>query len=329
MRARYILAFFAIFLTFINVTAAQAPFTVETRTGSWTDSDRDNREVPYKLYIPKQAQGALPVIIFSHGLGGSREGAVYLLDYLAAHGYLALAVQHKGSDTQAVFGASDPRSANPDAVKGNLRQSTSAAAAIDRFRDIPFAIDSLEEMNRSDPDLRGRVDLSRIGMSGHSYGAITTLALAGQKPAGGRISFSDARIDAAIAYSPSKPRQGDPVEAFAPIRIPTFHMTGTEDTTPLDNGEPATSRQIPYQNIKLADKYLLVFSGGDHMVFSGQAGRGGPRPNDEAFRALVQKSSLAYWDHYLRQTPEARAYLTDGGFKNDLGSLGTYEFVLR
>lgn len=328
MRIRYFIALFATVLTLINVAAADAPIAVETRLGSWTDTNRSNREVPYKLYIPKQSQGTLPIVIFSHGLGGSRDGAVYLLDYLAAHGYVGVAVQHKGSDTQAVFGTTDPRNADPVIVKNNLRQSMSVAAALDRFRDIPFAIDSLEEMNRTDPTLRGRLDLSRIGMSGHSYGAITTLALAGQALAEGRISFSDARINAAIAYSPSKPRQGNPAEAFASVRIPTFHMTGTEDTTPFDNGEPATSRRIPYQNIKLADKYLLVFNGGDHMVFSGRAGRGGPRPNDEAFRALVQKSSLAFWDHYLKRIPAAQAYLASG-FKNDLGTFGTYEFVIR
>ena len=86
---------------------------------------------------------------------------------------------------------------------------------------------------------------------------------------------------------------------------------------------------IPYQNIKFADKFLLVFTGGDHMVFSGVAGRTGPRPNDDKFRELVQKSSLAFWDLYLKKAPEARAYLTNGGLKNDLGAFGTYEFIVR
>ncbi|MEQ1755191.1 MAG: hypothetical protein ABL973_13780 [Micropepsaceae bacterium] len=332
MRIRHIFAVIAAFFVFLNIAAADAVFNVETRLGNWTDDLRSNRDVPYKLYFPKEATGALPIVIFSHGLGGNRDGAQYLLDYLAAHGYVVVAVQHHGSDTPAVFGELGPngfKDMSPATLRNKLRQSVSPAAAIDRFRDIPFAIDSLEEMNRSDASLKGRLDLTRIGMSGHSFGAITALALAGQSTSAGNYSFADIRIKAAIAYSPSKPRQRDPVEAFAAIHIPTFHMTGTEDKNPLDADEPAADRQIPYQHIKTADKFLMVFRGGDHMVYSGRVPDTGPRPNDDAFHALVQKASLAYWDMYLKNMPQARSYLTAGGLKNDLGALGTYEFVVK
>ena len=143
------------------------------------------------------------------------------------------------------------------------------------------------------------------------------------------MSFADGRLAAVIAYSPKKQRQGDPAEIFASIRIPTFHMTGTEDRDPIDLDEPPSSRQIPYQNIRNADKFLMVFNGGDHMVYSGRIGPGGPRPSDERFRELIQKASLAYWDMYLKQSPEARTYLTGNGFNSDLGALGTFEFVVK
>jgi predicted dienelactone hydrolase len=122
---------------------------------------------------------------------------------------------------------------------------------------------------------------------------------------------------------------GDPARAFATIQIPTFHMTGTEDKTPFDNGEPPESRQIPYRNIVGADKYLIVFAGGDHMIFSGRAPRSGPRPNDDRFHALIQKASLAFWDAYLMGNKDAKAYLTDGRFKQDLGDSGAFEFQAR
>jgi predicted dienelactone hydrolase len=312
--------------------ARAAPLNVETILGEWTDGARSNRVVPYKLYIPTNAQGPRPVVIFSHGLGGNRDGAVYLLRHLAENGYAAIAVQHPGSDTPAVFGKLQPEDvANLDraAVREKLRDSLSPQTAADRFRDIPFALDQLERMNAGDARLRGRLDLSRVGMSGHSYGSITTLALAGQSFMGGRMSFADQRIKAAIAYSPSKPRRGNAAEAFASIRVPTFHMTGTEDKNPFDPNEPATTRQEPYRAIATADKFLLVFEGGDHMIFSGRAFRGGPRPNDAKFHALIQKASLAYWDAYLMGNADAKAYLTDGRFAQDLGAGGSFEFQLR
>jgi predicted dienelactone hydrolase len=314
--------------------AHAAPLAVETILGDWTDAARANRVVPFKIYYPPQAQGARPVVIFSHGLGGNREGAEYLLHFLAESGYVAVAVQHPGSDTPAVFGelsANGGGAADFDrsTLPSKLKDSISPQTAAERFRDIPFAIDQLEAMNTSDAKLRGHLDTARLGMSGHSFGAITTMALAGQSLAGGRFSFADRRIKAAIAYSPSKPRRGDPAEAFATIRIPTFHMTGTQDTTPFDAGQPPENRQIPYRNITGADKFLVVFNGGDHMIFSGRALRSGPRPNDDKFHALIQKASLAYWDAYLMGNKDAKAYLTDGRFKQDLGEMGSFEFRLQ
>jgi predicted dienelactone hydrolase len=42
--------------------------------------------------------GAAPVVLFSHGLGGSRTGSVFLGEHWAARGYVAVFLQHPGSD---------------------------------------------------------------------------------------------------------------------------------------------------------------------------------------------------------------------------------------
>jgi len=331
MTLRVIAALALMFLVALSPVRAADKADVETTFGDWTDTARANRVVPYKIYHPVNAQGARPIVIFSHGLGGNREGAEYLLRFLAENGYVTVAVQHPGSDTPAVFGELERNGGALDRVDAadKLKDSTSPQTAAERFRDIPFAIDQLTQMNANDAKLRGRLDLSRVGMSGHSFGALTTLALSGQAFAGGRYSFADPRIKASIAYSPSKPRMGDPARAFAAMQVPIFHMTGTADQTPFDRGAPPESRQIPYRSTTTADKFLIVFNGGDHMIFSGRGLRGETRPNDPKFHALIQKASLAYWDAYLMGNKDAKAYLTDGRFKQDLGADGTYEFQLR
>ncbi len=312
---RILAAAFALLFTLSTANAG-------TILGEWVDPARSGRVVPYKIYTPDQATGPAPVVIFSHGLGGNRDGAVYLLNHLAENGYVAVAVQHAGSDTPAVFSSGAMNQAG-------VRDAISPGKAADRFRDIPFALDELTKMNASDARLKGRLDMSRIGMSGHSYGAVTTMALGGQSFGGGFISFADPRIKAAIVYSPSKPRRGDPAQALANIRMPMFHMTGTNDDNPLDPSDPASDRQIPYRHLVNADKYLLVFKDGDHMIFSGRDFRGGPRPNDPRFHAWIQKASTAYWDAYLKGNADAKAYLTGGKFKAELDQDGTFEFQLR
>jgi predicted dienelactone hydrolase len=330
MRFSNIFLAFALILSVSSARAADLA-SVQTILGTWQDTARNNRIVPYKIYYAPQAAGARAVVIFSHGLGGNREGSEFLLSYLAGNGYVAVAVQHPGSDTPAVFGdaATAPGAIDRNKIETDMTQAMSPSVAVDRFRDIPFAISMLADMNVHDATLRGRLDMERVGMSGHSYGAVTTQALAGQRfPLG--TSFGDPRIKAAIAYSPSKPRSGDATMAFADVHIPTFHMTGTEDKSPIATPDMTPEdRLVPYREIHGADKFLLVLTGGDHMVFSGHRFRGDTNPKDDRWHEIVQRASLAFWDAYLMGKTEARAYLTGGGFAHDLNDDGRFEFVLH
>src|SRR5258708_35446079 len=85
--------------------AATVPYQVETIKFDWVDQKRD-RKVPVKIYYPKDGKGPFPVIIFSHGLGGSRDGYEYLGRYLGGHGYFSVHLQHLGSDSSVWQGVS-------------------------------------------------------------------------------------------------------------------------------------------------------------------------------------------------------------------------------
>jgi predicted dienelactone hydrolase len=59
--------------------------------------EKRSREIPIRVYLPTD-QAAAPVVLFSHGLGGNREGSAFLGKHWAARGYVAVFVQHPGSD---------------------------------------------------------------------------------------------------------------------------------------------------------------------------------------------------------------------------------------
>jgi len=290
------------------------PEPILTRLGEMVDNDRD-RVLPYKLYRPAALSGLHPIVIFSHGLGGSRDGAEYLGAHLAGHGFLALHIQHPGSDQSVFDGAKGPAQI-AQKLKGSLRKPRNA---IDRFRDIPFALDTIEAWNQSG-ELAGHIDLGAIGMSGHSYGARSTLIAAGEKIGRRLTSFKDKRIAAAIAYSPNVPqRQKDPVKAYEEITIPILHVTGTDDQDPLRQTptfDPSV-RTLPFERIPARPQYLLVLEGADHMVFSGRVGRQGQRPNDEAFWSLTKAVSLAFWEATLKSDPAAQNFLQNTALNND------------
>lgn len=284
--------------------------TTRTFYQNWKDSER-NRDVPVKIYINNKATTPAPVVIFSHGLGGSVEAASYLGEYLSDQGYICIHVQHAGSDLNLI------KSAAPDgraAIMERLRTAANGENLRARITDIEFVLSELEKRNQSDPVLRNKLDLSKIGMAGHSFGAGTTLALAGQTYTVGRqtLCFRDPRIKAAIYLSPPVNLQGrDPHDMFGSITVPGLLMTGTEDNSPIGQTD-AKSRVIPYQCIKATDQYLVNFFGGDHMIFSGRTNPLRAR-RDEQFHNQINKIASSFLDAYLKNDKKQQQWLQKNG----------------
>lgn len=285
---------------------------VKTLTLDWHDAARD-RDVPVKIYYPDSAD-VCAVIVFSHGLGGSREGYGYLGDYWAAHGYVSVHVQHAGSDSAVWRDAKNP-------VKALRAAAANPANARNRPRDVSFALDQLGRLNSDkDSPLHGRLDLARVGLAGHSFGSFTTLAtVTPSHPTGGY----DPRIKAAVAMSTPAPKLP---KIYAGIKIPVYHLTGTEDTDRVGSVKDAKDRRIPYDQTQSAPACLLTFEGGDHAVFSGANERKRkPDERDRRFHDLILRSTLAFWDSELKGKVTARAWLHDGDFAAALGKDGVFE----
>jgi predicted dienelactone hydrolase len=302
--------------------AKAGPFAVETASFEWTDAAR-NREVPVKVYYPKDGAGPFPLIVFSHGLGGSREGYEYLGRHWASHGYVSVHVQHKGSDTEVWKGAAN----REEAMKGMRDSLADVTNAIDRPRDVSFVIDSVTKLNAEDARFKGRIDLDRVGMAGHSFGAWTTLAVAGQgSPALARLGkpLADPRVKAAIAMSAPAPAAARRGNAFAGVKIPALHMTGTLDDSPISDSK-AADRRVPFDKIAGVDQFLVTFEGGDHMVFSGRPRAMGGGAKDPLFQDLILQSTTAFWDAYLRGDAAAKTWLAGDGFEKVLGANGKWE----
>ena len=277
---------------------------------TWHDAAR-NRDVPVKIYYPAKGAGPFPVIIFSHGLGGSREGYEYLGRYWAGCGYVSVHLQHLGSDTAVWLSPGGPAAAIKDLKN-----------AVDRVKDVPFAIDQLTALNAAKgAALFGKMDLGEIGISGHSFGGFTTTAVAGEDFGPGLPSGADLRIKAGVAMSAPVPPVGQREHAFEKITIPVFYMTGTLDDSPIGETKAGERRQ-PFDDTAHAESCLVIFKGADHMVFSGHIV---PREADKAYQALICEGSVAFWDAYLKGDKEAKEWLYNGSFTKALGETGTFE----
>jgi len=128
---------------------------------------------------------AAPVVLFSHGLGGNREGSAFLGKHWAMRGYVAVFLQHPGSD-DSVW--KDLPVAQRMAA---LKQAAGLKEFLWRVQDVSAVLDQLDVWNKdSAHSLAGRLDLKHVGMSGHSFGAVTTRAVSGQVPPLGK-GFTD------------------------------------------------------------------------------------------------------------------------------------------
>ena len=293
---------------------------VETIKYEWLDAKR-NRDLPVKIYYPVTEEKGWPVIIFSHGLGGSRDGYEYLGRYWAGRGYVCVHLQHLGSD-DAVWRQSTQM------MKSMKEASANIENAVHRPLDVSFAIDQLEILNREAAPLKGKLDLTRIGIAGHSFGGFTVMAVIGQvfvTRTGNEFTLADKRIKAAIAMSAPVPRNADLKKSFGSIKIPCLHMTGTLDESQVSDVKPA-ERRLPYDNISGAEQYLLTLNGGDHMVFAGVRVNKDKGKKDPIFHELICQVTTAFWEATLKNNVSARDWLWQkDGFEKVLGESGTWE----
>lgn len=256
----------------------------------WEDRSRQ-RPVPCLLYLPPgvSTPAPRPLIVFSHGLGGTRHGYRYLGSHWAAQGCASLHVQHVGSDRQLWSG-----DRNPLQLFGRIRDAASEAEAIARAQDLRWALDSL----LSSP-IAARIDASRCVVAGHSYGANTAMLAVGARlqRLGRTVSFGDARFKAAILISaPPFHGEGDPTAILSAVQVPSLHITATGDDIRIPGYySTAEDRVAIFEAMGGPRKALAVFEGGSHSMFTDRTSPGGFELN-----ARVKTATQALTGAFLR-----------------------------
>jgi dienelactone hydrolase len=251
----------------------------------WADTKRQ-RAVPVRLYWPSAATAStVPLVVFSHGIGGSRRGYSYLGQHWASHGIASLHLQHVGSDSNVWFG-------NPFRLLDRLRDAAQEREATLRPRDLSFALDQLLESSWGE-----RIDNQRIVAAGHSYGANTTLLAAGARVRrdGKPVDLHDERLSAAIVLSaPPFYGESDTARILGPVKLPTLHITATGDVIRIPGYySGADDRIAVFEAIGSKRKALAVFEGGSHSMFTDRPGTGGAELNPRV-KLATKELSLAF-----------------------------------
>jgi predicted dienelactone hydrolase len=306
--------------------AAETPYKLadgpcevqQARNLSLRDSKRD-KDLAVTITYPK-GDGPFPVIVFSHGAGGAGDGRMPLIRFWATHGYIILAPTHADS-------LAHRKERTGEGMRGVIRKlMTDGPGWENRSRDVSFVIDSLSDIEAKVPALKGRMDATRLGVGGHSYGAYTSQLIAGATvdiPGGEKArSFADDRPRAILLLSPqSRGQMGLAEGSWAKITRPMMAVTGTRDFGALGKGPEA--KLDPFKFAPPGDKYAVLIKDAYHMSFLGRAadldfGAGlltlfsspGIEQTDQAaVFDYVKIATIAFWDAYLKQDAKAKECL--------------------
>jgi predicted dienelactone hydrolase len=287
---------------------AALPARAAVQDFSWTDAAR-GRTLPLRVRWPEGA-GPWPVLLFSHGLGGSRDGGEAWGRTWCDAGFVVIHLQHPGSDS-AVW------------VQGlsALRAAANPTQLLNRVADVHFVIDELQRRQAAGDSEWRHVRPQALGVAGHSFGAQTVAALAGRRYPVEAPGLVDPRPRAFIAFSPSV-GQGPltPAQQYGGVHRPFMVLTGSLDGDPFGSYATGEPRWQVYDALPPGAKAGLWLDGADHMSFGGQAralreaGPLGARDaravaGGPAHRALIASLTTLWWRSWLLDDAQARAAL--------------------
>lgn len=199
--------------------------------------------------------GPLPLVLMEHGSGVVPAVYTVLAEGLASHGFIVAATNHPPDSLIAVF--PDGREIRSKPYWPLDADRRTQGVAIGRFaedvlvRDVRFVLDKLQDLNSHDNFWRGHIDMSKIGIVGHSMGG-TTAALATKE---------EMRILAGVNLDGSTyPGMNNDVR---PVQLhkPLLSVLTEEHASDSETGGREYSGST-------SNTYYVVVPGTDHMSFT-------------------------------------------------------------
>lgn len=295
------------------------------------DGARD-KDLQVRIRAPEPTDdqpGPFPLVVFSHGMGGSSAAFASLSECLASHGYIVVHPTHSDSVSLGT------RAERRERMRKLLTDPAGSVAGVDlpdRVADVKFILDSLDEVE-AELDAPGIIDRERMGMAGHSAGAMTTQVLGGMEFFAGRLPLgsrlAEARFGAfAVISGQGTNRRGITEDSWKSVDRPWLVITGSEDVSRASSETPG-SRREPYEYAPAdGTKYLLYFEGATHSSYQGKGPGalldGGVPENVRWIADTTDLAVLAFFDAYLRGSDEAKGWLDSGAIAEREG--GELEF---
>ncbi len=253
-----------------------------------------------------------PILIFSPAWSGSRNQNTFQVVELASHGFVVVGIDHTYCSGVTVFPDGRVIFSSPDfdldfkSAEGVNRHLTNANAQLPiRTQDARFVLDELEKMNApgSHSPFSGRLDLTRVGIFGHSFGG----AVAAQ------ACYADKRFKAGINLDGMLFQES----ARLPVEQPFMFLNSDEIRPTKEQMARDSYSKMVGESWDIQDEFLkrnggynLTILKSKHNNYSDAALysplrrlNGAGRINRYRGAAIVNTYSLAFFQHYLDDAP--------------------------
>lgn len=245
---------------------------------------------PFNLDMAANAApcaGAHPIVLISHGSGGTHLGYLELARRLVQAGYVVCMPEHPGNN------------------RSNNELADSPQNLANRPRHLTLSLDLI----LADEQLAPMLDDASVAVIGHSMGGYTALAIAGGQPSteGGRqLSVQrDGRVKALVLLAPATPwfmRPG----ALAAVEVPILMLTGEQDAhTPpfhadvVRNGLPPDTR-LEHSVVRNAGHFSFMSPFPEVMRSPDFPPGNDPQGFDRAaYQAVLARDVVAFLDSAL------------------------------
>jgi predicted dienelactone hydrolase len=287
----------------------KGPFSWATIDCLTLRDESRGKDLQLRVSFPAE-DGVFPVVLFSHGASGSKDAYRPLIKHWVSHGYICIQPTH--SDSLMLLPREERR--KYASLIAYISSPYVREQWLSRAEDIRFVIDRLADV-AAESGLRDRLDASRIGMGGHSFGSQTSQLIAGmslQLPdRTGRFAIADPRPIAFVMLSPQGMGGTIDEQSWVGMSRPVMMATGSHDNS--SKGLPYTWRLEAFARVPAHDKYLLLIEGGHHD-FGGISGArySWAGPHNHAHVDWVNAATVAFWDAHLKDDAGAFDFLRSG-----------------
>jgi predicted dienelactone hydrolase len=301
-------------LLILAFTATSAFAAVKSEDITLRDEKR-GKDIECRVHFPDTGD-KLPLIVFSHGFGADKTAFATISLHVAEHGYVIVHPSHSDgfgrSGNKQGGGTIKPGAGGIGALRsgGGLAGLLNDPVKIEgRIADVVTVMDSIDQLSTKVPALKWRIDATRIGVGGHSYGAYTSMLIGGVTADIGGVtarSFADKRVRCILPISgQGTGQQGLTESSWSQLKLPMMTMTGSRDQGAGAQG-PDWKKE-PFKFSPPGDKYLVFIEGANHLSFGGGLGGRGSGTIE-----VVKATTLAFWDTYLKNDEQAKAAMKSG-----------------